>query len=410
MLYQRLKKAWQWRILSTMMIGYAGFYLNRQNVFLALRDIQTEFQFDDLQYGLVITVFNVLYGISKALTGIVSDRCNARHFMAIGLLFACLANLCLVFCHSLTSLIMLCAANAIFQSMGWPACARLLTHWFTKKEIGTKWAVWNMSQQMGSLMMYACGALAIYKGHWRLMFLIPSIVGLGIVVYVFSRLRDTPESIGLPTINAEPCDGQKPSFKLLKDNVYANPRVWLVGMANFFVYFVRMALVGWAPKFLFEYKGNIKMASVTHTAIYEVAGMIGGVVAGKLSDQIGDRGKVAMLFMLCVTVAIWSLWMLPAGTPIAQFLTMMCIGFFISGPQILIGVAASDFAGKKVAGAATGFTGVFGYAGGALTGLGLGFVLKNFGWNYFFTLLLTASFCCVWLLFLTQKFRKVETA
>ncbi len=391
------------------MIGYAGFYLIRQNVFLALRDIQQEFHFSDLDYGLVISVFNVLYGLSKGLAGIVSDRSNARYFMTVGLLCACLANLGLVFCKSISSLIVLCAFNAVFQSMGWPACAKLLTHWFTRKELGTKWAIWNMSQQIGSLLMYACGAIAIYQSNWRIMFLIPSIIGLGIMVFVFFRLRDTPESIGLPTINKECCDGHDSSFKkFLISRVYTNPRIWLVCAANFCLYFVRMALVSWAPKFLSEYKGNVKMAAVTHTAIYEVAGMIGGVVAGCLSDQLGDRGRVSMLFMLCVTIAVWSLWRLPAGTPVAQFMVMMCIGFFISGPQILIGVAASDFAGKKAAGAATGLTGIFGYMGGALTGLGLGYVLQYWGWNSFFMLLLVVSGCGTFFLFLTQRYQQIK--
>lgn len=404
-MHNRLQKAWQMRILSTMMVGYAGFYLIRQNVFLALRDIQQEFHFSDLDYGLIISVFNLLYGISKGMVGIISDRCNARYFMAIGLFFACLANLCLVFCRDMNTLIILCAANAVFQSMGWPACAKLLNHWFTRQELGTKWAVWNMSQQLGSLAMYACGAFAIYKANWRIMFLIPSLLGLGIVAFIFKRLRDTPESVGLPTINKENCDDAEGSFKaFLIAKVYANPRIWLVCMANFCLYFVRMALISWAPKFLSEYKGNIKMAAVTHTAIYEIAGMVGGLVAGRLSDQTGDRGKISMIFMSCVTIAVWSLWRLPTGTPIAQFLVMMCIGFFISGPQILIGVAASDFASKKAAGAATGLTGIIGYMGGTLAGLGLGYVLQHWGWNNFFLLLLSVSACGVFFLFLTQRY------
>jgi len=405
LLYNRLKKAWQFRVLSAMMVGYAGFYLIRQNVFLALRDIQQEFHFSDLEYGLVISVFNLLYGVSKGVVGIVSDRSNARYFMAVGLFLACLANLCLVFCHDILSLVILCAANAIFQSMGWPACAKFLTHWFTRKELATKWAICNMSQQIGSLAMYICGAFAIYKANWRIMFLIPSLIGLVIVVFIFIRLRDTPESVGLPTINKECCGETGGSFKdFLIAKVYTNPGIWFVCMANFCLYFVRMALVSWAPKFLSEYKGNVKMAAVTHTAIYEIAGMVGGLVAGQLSDKTGDRGKIAMIFMLCVAVAVWCLWKLPVGTPITQFLVMMCIGFFISGPQILIGVAASDFASKRAAGAATGLTGIFGYIGGALTGLGLGYVLQNWGWNQFFMLLLVTSVCGVFFLLLTQRY------
>ena len=406
MLYQRLQKLWQLRILSAMMIGYAGFYLIRQNVFLALRDIQIEFYLDNIEYGFIITVFNILYGLSKGVIGAIGDRCNARYFMTIGLVCACLANLGLIFSTNKHMLIVLCAANALFQSMGWPACARLLTHWFTKKEIGTKWAIWNTSQQLGSLLMYACGALAIHNNNWRLMFLIPAAIGLVIALIIFWRLRDTPESVGLKTINVENTDIKTTNFKEMVREVYTHPLIWLVCWANFFLYFVRMSIIGWAPKFLSEYKGNIKMTAVTHTAGYEIAGMVGGILAGKLSDHFQDRGKVAMFFMLFVTMGVCALWFLPTGTTFLQFLAMLMIGFFISGPQILIGVAAAGFASKKAAGTATGATGVFGYLGASLTGLGLGYILQHKGWDAFFFLLFAACICCSLLLFLTKIFER----
>jgi sugar phosphate permease len=63
---------------------------------------------------------------------------------------------------------------------------------------------------------------------------------------------------------------------------------------------------------------------------------------------------------------------------------MVAIGFLVSGPQILVGVAATDFASKKAAGAASGLTGTFGYLGTAITGVGIGAIVDYSGWDYAF--------------------------
>ena len=81
---------------------------------------------------------------------------------------------------------------------------------------------------------------------------------------------------------------------------------------------------------------------------------------------------------------------------------MVGIGFLVSGPQILVGVAATDFASKKAAGAASGLTGTFGYLGTAVTGVGIGAIVDYSGWDYAFLLVAVSGvlsaffFCLTW--------------
>lgn len=384
-----------------MMIGYAGFYLTRNTFPYAMPFIQKEFGYTNLQVGWIITLANFVYGFGKGVNGILSDRCNARYFMSTGLFFSALA----VFGMSCSSALLMFAvfwvSYQVFQSMGWPPCAKLLTHWFTKKELGTKWALWNTSQQIGNLSMYALvGYIICVLQNWRYIFIVPALVSLIIAVIVIVYLRDTPKSLGLNPLpeegelNSEELD--KMSFmRLLIDLVFKNPLILYVCLANFFLYFVRMSIVNWAPKFLAEFKGVSTLATVTHPAAKDIAGMLGGIIAGYISDKLfhGERGIVSIVYILFVTVFVFFLWYIPKGTTYIQFLIMLCIGFFLSGPQILIGVAAADYSNKRVAGAATGLTGVFGYFGSAFTGLGAGWILDRYDWNAFFFCVCVACIC-----------------
>jgi OPA family glycerol-3-phosphate transporter-like MFS transporter/OPA family sugar phosphate sensor protein UhpC-like MFS transporter len=61
---------------------------------------------------------------------------------------------------------------------------------------------------------------------------------------------------------------------------------------------------------------------------------------------------------------------------------LMAAGFCIYGPQALVGIAAANMATKRAAATAGGFTGLFGYGSGLLSGVGLGLVAQKYGWGY----------------------------
>ena len=72
---------------------------------------------------------------------------------------------------------------------------------------------------------------------------------------------------------------------------------------------------------------------------------------------------------------------------------LFILGFFIFGPQMMIGIACAELAHKKAAATATGFAGFFAYCLGAVfAGAPLGAIVKNWGWDSY---LLTLEVCCL---------------
>ena len=61
---------------------------------------------------------------------------------------------------------------------------------------------------------------------------------------------------------------------------------------------------------------------------------------------------------------------------------LIAIGFFVYGPVMLIGLFALDLVPKKAAGTAAGFTGLFGYVGGAVSAnIVIGYAIDSSGWD-----------------------------
>jgi sugar phosphate permease len=230
---------------------------------------------------------------------------------------------------------------------------------------------------------------------WRYVFFIPGICAIALSVFIFNRLRDTPESLKLPSVekitgiaSVAQCEKWSSESKKLTYTetikmALGNKFVWYVGLANLFVYVCRMTFLNWGPTLLLESKGSSLTGAGFQMVAFDVASMFGGICAGYLSDKIfkGRRGPVSVICMMAIGALVTILWLAPAESHVVSSVCMLCIGFLISGPQILIGVAAADFASKKAAATASGFTGTLGYIGTSITGLGAGFLADRCGWG-----------------------------
>lgn len=119
---------WRTRMLYATIIGYASFYLVRQNLAMAMPGIGEEFGYSKYDLGWITSVFSITYGVGKLVNGYFSDRSDARYFMSVGLFMSAIISLFMGFGSSLFFFILFMGLNGCVQSMGWPACARLITH------------------------------------------------------------------------------------------------------------------------------------------------------------------------------------------------------------------------------------------------------------------------------------------
>jgi len=296
--------------------------------------------------------------------------------------------------------------NGWFQGMGWPPSGRTMAHWFSQTERGTKMALWNVAHNVGGGLIgpLAIAGLAIF-GDWHSSFYFPAIIAFLIAILTYILLKDTPQSVGLPSIeefkNDYPESYDKTQEKefsakeIFLKYILPNKWLWSIAFANAFVYFVRYGVVDWAPTYLMEVKGFSADDSKWAYFAYEWAGIPGTLLCGYLSDKVfkGRRAPAGIIYMVFVFIAILVYWFNPPGHPLIDNFALIAIGFLIYGPVMLIGVHALDLVPKKAAGTAAGLTGLFGYFIGAsiLGNIGMGYVVDNYGWDGGFMMLSASS-------------------
>jgi OPA family sugar phosphate sensor protein UhpC-like MFS transporter len=401
----RLYNHWRWRVFYSMYLGYAFYYLSRKSFTFAMPALRLDLGFRHDEIGILGSVFAIVYGLSKFGSGIVADRSNPRYFISLGLILTGVFNICFGFSSTLWAFILFWGLNGWFQGFGWPACTKFLTNWYSQSERGRWWGFTNTSHNLGGAAIPLLSGFCVYHFGWRSAMYIPGALCILLGFFLMNRLRDTPQSIGLPSIEAYrndfPADHKIDEIQeklttkqILSRYVFSNPYIWMLGLAYFFIYVVRTAVNDWSSLFLVEQKDYTTLQANQLVCWFEIGGFFGSLISGFCSDWIfkGRRGPVNVLFTLGALGASLALnYVENAGFWLdSSFLFLQ--GFFIFGPQMLIGIAASELAHKRAAATANGFVGIFAYLGAASAGYPLGKILQTYGWNHYFLVLAS---CCI---------------
>ncbi len=327
--------------------------------------------------------------------------------------------------------------NQLFQGVGYPPCARLLPSWIHPSELATKMSIWNTSHSIGAaLAVVVCGyimgtmgtdlssdqsvimriadnlkldpnnsehykTILSYAQHWdawKWCFWIPAGIAVCGALWLYFGLRDDPRSVGLPELpgtntgkkDQEQKGKNSTHAAFLKAMVWTNRWIWTLCIANVFVYVMRMGILDWGPKFLTEARDMSIEDAAWSVGVFEIFAIVGTICAGWATDHI-FKGKAHRMCLVCMVAAVlfMAIFIFCTSLPtIVSICILAMAGFFIYGPQALIGIASANHATKEASATANGLAGIFGYVGSFLSAIGIGIVADHWGWNTVFYLII----------------------
>ncbi|WP_187653753.1 MFS transporter family glucose-6-phosphate receptor UhpC [Xenorhabdus sp. PB62.4] len=394
---------WRSHLLMSMIIGYAAFYLTRKSLNVVMPAMQIELELDKNDIGWIASLFYLAYGSSKFFSGIFHDNTGYRWFMGLGLFMTGVLNIIFTFCSSLSALLFVWTLNGFFQGWGWPTCARLLTYWYSRNERGFWWGCWNMSINISGIFLPLLSALLATHYGWRAALLVPGMISIMIGIWLFRKIRGIPQEHGLPSVGhwrqdamelrQEQLSPPMPIIQILQKTILFNRTIWLLGFSYILVYFIRIAINDWGSLWLSEKHGANLLSANATLSLFELGGLLGALCAGWGSDLLfrSQRAPVILLFSLGLFFSVTALWLVPINNCTLLDACIFSVGFFVFGPQMLIGLAATEYCHKKAAGTVTGYLGLYAYFGAAIAGWPLSQVIEHYYWTGMFALLTLAA-------------------
>ena len=361
---------WQWRTLIILMIGYALFYFVRQNFSIAMPALEAELGLSKTQLGIFLTLNGVIYGVSRFINGMLADRYSRKRMMALGLLLSAIVNIAIGFIPAVNSFFnvldtggkatigfvyilgSLWLINGYLQGMGYPPCSSLMAHWIKPSELATKQSIWNASHSIGAglLALMIGGILGTYgNSAWQWCFWAPAVLAIFGAALIFFGLKDTPASVGLPNPedmdahkeSNEPAEVEDPEFtklaykKFVSKMAFGNPIIWIIAVADFFVYVIRFTILDWGSTILVQDKGlDITLAASIVGVCEIVGGIVGMLFAGWVTDKF-FKSKAQCTSAICTIMAVVCLFVFWQVKDIPWlFITMLVMSaFFITAPR-----------------------------------------------------------------------------
>jgi OPA family sugar phosphate sensor protein UhpC-like MFS transporter len=402
----------------SILLGYSCYYLTRNSLtFTAPAMVATpSLGLDITSIGVITSIFPLCYGCSKFVSGVVGDVLSPSIMLGGGLIATGLINLAFGASSTLPFFCGLWALNGILQGFGAPSCAKILTSWFAAKERGTYWGMWNIAHNLGGFVAPILAGTAARTFGWNWGLWTPGIIALFVGIIIVLTLKDSPEERGFEPVEVVALDVEESGdqveqpnlIKNLLYNVLSNPFIWGLAFTYFCVYVVRQGITSWSVFYLIKEKGVVDAgAAAVRVSGLELGGLLGSLLAGRLSDwyianssggSVGKRVQIVMAYLIGVALTLLSFRAIPSGYPIMQAVIVFMIGFFLYGPQMLIGLCGAEIVGRRSVGASEGFLGWIAYLGAANAGVPLSLLVQQYGWDAFFAALFTACILGIFLL------------
>jgi MFS transporter, OPA family, sugar phosphate sensor protein UhpC len=400
-----LYRYWRIRICYSIFLGYAVFYFTRKSFTFAMLGMSSDLGLSKGELGLLGSILYITYGISKFISGVMSDRSNPRYFMAMGLIITGILNILFGLSSTFWLFALFWGLNGWFQAWGWPACCKQLNYWFAQSERGLWYSFCSTSHNLGGALIPLIAIFCASHFGWRYAMFVPAVISILMGFVLINRLRDVPRTLGLPTVEEfkskslckeEAKVTSHPTLairEILLNQVLNNKYVWIFSLSYFFIYVVRTAINDWTIFYLTEAKLMTEMMAGWGVFWFEIGGFAGMLAAGWGSDYYwkGNRVPAMVICAFGLILSLLGLMYVPANHMLLDMVLLALIGAFVFGPQMIVGLAAAEFVDKRAAAASNGFAGTLGYFGAASAGLPIGLMIDAYGWQGFFVSLLVCS-------------------
>ncbi|KAL7838541.1 hypothetical protein AOLI_G00269450 [Acnodon oligacanthus] len=379
-------------------------------------------------YGYLDNCFLVAYAIGMFFSGMFGERLPLRYYLAVGMLssglFTSLFGLGYYWnIHSLWYYCLVQALNGLVQTTGWPAVVACVGNWFGKGKRGFIMGVWNSHTSVGNIL----GSLiagAFVSSAWGMSFIVPGIIigAMGILCFLF--LVEKPEDVNCTPPQHHEDTEREPLLRNSSNNeeIFSNhtpavveaveeqaeaisfcgalriPGVVEFSLCLLFAKLVSYTFLYWLPLYIANVAHFDPKAAGDMSTLFDVGGILGGILAGVISDYTGGRATTCCV-MLIVAAPMLFVYNLVGQRGVSTTVGMLLLcGALVNGPYALITTAVSADLGTHecLAGnsrALSTVTAIIDGTGsiGAAIGPLLAGLISPTGWNNVFYMLITAD-------------------
>jgi ACS family hexuronate transporter-like MFS transporter len=411
---------YRWAIIALLFFATTVNYIDRTMLGLLAPTLQTELNWNEDDYGNIVTAFQAAYALGFLFMGYVIDRFGPKIGYSIAITIWTVGHVAHGFGGSVASFMAARAVLGIGEAGHFPAVVRASSEWFPQKERAYAIGWVNSGTTIGVILTAPTLWLFMqaFGLGWRETFIYSGLFGvvlLGLWLWLYSNPRESGKvSEGeLKWIEHDPPEKIE---KIGWSRIVRKREAWAFATAKFLTDPVWFLMLFWLPKyFSTTYDVDLKIVLLPMILMYLLSD-VGSIAGGWFSSRLIQRGRTPN-FARKVTMIIAGLCVLPLlfVTGVSNmWLAVLLIGIALAGHQAfstnLLSIPPDMFP-KRAVGSVIGLGGFAGGIGGMIMAKSTGLVLDATQGNYtiIFAICTTVYFLAVAAIhLLSPRLAKVE--
>jgi ACS family glucarate transporter-like MFS transporter len=391
-------------ILALITIVLAFSTGDRATLSVAGSGMSKELGLSSVQMGWLFSSFAWAYVLAQIPAGWLVDKLGAKRTVAGGLVLWSLCTMFMGAAHLFVSvfvaLLVLRFLLGTFEAPVGPASARVIAAWFPSAERGMAGALFNSAQYLSLALFTPLMGWLDHMYGWAHVFTVMGGLGLVLAV-VWWRSYEVPAKH--PKLGAEememmraggalvslqplaPVDVQAvkdPNAPGMRD-LFKSRMLSGIFLAQYCITAITWFFVSWFPTYLVKERGMTILTAGFVASIPAIAGCLGGVLTGFVSDWLLKRtGSLTIARKLPITVGLL-LTAAMIGCNYVQtdgmVIALMSLAFFGKGFGSLGWTVVADTAPRQMIGLTGGVFNAIGNMAGITTPVVIGYILGATG-------------------------------
>ena len=395
----------RWWICALLFFATTINYIDRQVFAILAPQLQTEIGWSEIEYGYIVTAFQLFYAIGLVLVGKLIDFLGTKKGFILSIIVWSLAAMSHAFARTPMGFGIARLALGLGESGNFPAAIKTISEWFPRKERALATGIFNSGSNIGAIVAPLLVPIIALNFGWQAAFIITGFLGF-IWLFFWLRLMNRPEdhaginSAELELIKADSDENLEKPTSIWK--IIRTRKVWAIAIGKFMTDPIWWFFLYWLPKFLHTTYGltldKIGLPLIIAYLIADVGSIGGGWLSShflRLGWSINAARKTTLLICAILVIPIYwasgidDLW--PA---------VILIGLGMAahtGWSANMYTLATDFFPKKDMGTVVGFIGMSGAVGGMLMASATGHLSEATG-SYKILFFIAASMYAIALL------------
>lgn len=393
----------RWMILAMLFVITTINYADRATISIAAPGIKKELGLDAVQMGFVFSAFAWSYVIAQLPGGWLLDRFGSKitYFFSIFLwsVFTMLTG-ATGFVAGGAAVAMLFTLRLLVgaaEAPSFPGNSRIASAWFPTNERGLAAAIFNSAQYFATVLFAPIMGWLVHSYGWHSVFYVMG--GLGIVMaFVWlkviyapkdhpsvsqSELKYIQEGGALVDLDgAQKAPAQVNTFAAIKE-LLGNRMLLGVYIGQYCITTLTYFFLTWFPVYLVQERHMTILKAGFVASLPAIAGFIGGVSGGWLSDRLAKRGyslsvsrKVPIVLGMLMSMSMIACNYIETDMLVVA---VMSLAFFGKGVGALGWAVVSDTSPKEAGGLSGALFNTFGNTAGITTPIVIGYIVQGTG-------------------------------